>query len=143
MRGSPLRQRRADSPVSVRSGASAMSERDVLQTALMVNTDGQMTVLADEDTFQDIPVTQQSPRWGEYPADWTFQQCPITKGRSRAYRRLKGMYGTTVAAVQGYSGDRHELALVVNSGSDRWHAVYPPGHRPQHKHHRSRECADV
>eukprot|EP00959_Pyramimonas_sp_CCMP1952_P283505 5926728-Pyramimonas_sp.AAC.1 len=72
MRGNPLRQRRTDCPVSARSGASAMSERDVLHAALMVNTDGQNAARADEGTFENIPLTQQPPTWGECPSDWVL-----------------------------------------------------------------------
>eukprot|EP00959_Pyramimonas_sp_CCMP1952_P097536 2038920-Pyramimonas_sp.AAC.1 len=76
MRGNPLRQRRTDSPVSVRSGASATPERDMLQTALMVNTDGQNAARADEDTFENIPLAQQPPAWGEFPSNQILRQYP-------------------------------------------------------------------
>eukprot|EP00959_Pyramimonas_sp_CCMP1952_P125467 2623275-Pyramimonas_sp.AAC.1 len=61
-----------------------MSERDMMQTVLMVNADGQNAARADEDTFQDIPLTQQSPTWGEYPSDRILQQYVITEGEIRA-----------------------------------------------------------
>eukprot|EP00959_Pyramimonas_sp_CCMP1952_P200272 4188697-Pyramimonas_sp.AAC.1 len=80
----PRRQRRTESPVSVRSGASAMSGRDMLQTVLMINSDGQNAVRADEDTCDNIPLTQQRPTWGEYPSDWILQQCPVTEEENRA-----------------------------------------------------------
>eukprot|EP00959_Pyramimonas_sp_CCMP1952_P208482 4361024-Pyramimonas_sp.AAC.1 len=71
-RGSPLRSRWTGSPVSTRSGASAMSEGDMPQTALMVNADGQNAARANEDTFENAPLTQQCPyRYDEYPTDWT------------------------------------------------------------------------
>eukprot|EP00959_Pyramimonas_sp_CCMP1952_P150491 3149472-Pyramimonas_sp.AAC.1 len=79
MRGNPLRPRLAGSPVCVRSGASAKSERDVLQTALMVNTDGQNAVRADEDTFENLPLTQLFPTWCEYASAYICQYCPVTE----------------------------------------------------------------
>eukprot|EP00959_Pyramimonas_sp_CCMP1952_P412024 8634218-Pyramimonas_sp.AAC.1 len=117
MRGNPLRSRRTDSPVSVRSGASAMSERDVLQTVLMVNTDGQNAVRVDKDIVENIPLTQQYPfRSDEYPVIGPPQQYPVTEEENRAYmsaftsmtrnewvvdqRRLTGTYGTAVSTVQ-------------------------------------------
>eukprot|EP00959_Pyramimonas_sp_CCMP1952_P386298 8095962-Pyramimonas_sp.AAC.1 len=33
------------------------------------------------------------------------------------HRRRKGMHGTTLSAVPGVSGERHELALAANSGT--------------------------
>eukprot|EP00959_Pyramimonas_sp_CCMP1952_P256052 5348037-Pyramimonas_sp.AAC.1 len=45
----PRSQRRKQSPVSARSGNSAMSERDMLHAVSMVNPDGQVALRADED----------------------------------------------------------------------------------------------
>eukprot|EP00959_Pyramimonas_sp_CCMP1952_P169054 3531585-Pyramimonas_sp.AAC.1 len=58
MRDHPLRSRWTDSPVSARSGASAMSERGALQTMLMVSADGQNAVRADEDSLDNAPLAQ-------------------------------------------------------------------------------------
>eukprot|EP00959_Pyramimonas_sp_CCMP1952_P038693 809857-Pyramimonas_sp.AAC.1 len=38
--------------------------------------------------------------------DWVLEQ-----------RRRNGMYGTTLSAVPGIFGERHELALAANSGA--------------------------
>eukprot|EP00959_Pyramimonas_sp_CCMP1952_P388319 8137118-Pyramimonas_sp.AAC.1 len=57
--GRPLRQRRAGSPVSVRIGTSAISERDMLRTVLMVNADGQIAMRADKDTSENMPLSPQ------------------------------------------------------------------------------------
>eukprot|EP00959_Pyramimonas_sp_CCMP1952_P176693 3693068-Pyramimonas_sp.AAC.1 len=58
-RGSPRRSRRIEGgPVSVRSGASVIFERGMLHAVLMVNADGLNAVRADEDTFENIPLTQ-------------------------------------------------------------------------------------
>eukprot|EP00959_Pyramimonas_sp_CCMP1952_P181658 3797992-Pyramimonas_sp.AAC.1 len=59
MRGHPLRSRRTGGPVSARSGASAISERDMLQTVLMVNAEGQNAVRVEEGTFENMPLTQE------------------------------------------------------------------------------------
>eukprot|EP00959_Pyramimonas_sp_CCMP1952_P461827 9482237-Pyramimonas_sp.AAC.1 len=53
----PRSQRRTESPVSARSGNSAISERDILHAVLMVNTDGQVAMRADEDTFLNMPLS--------------------------------------------------------------------------------------
>eukprot|EP00959_Pyramimonas_sp_CCMP1952_P117760 2461944-Pyramimonas_sp.AAC.1 len=58
MRGNPLCPRRTGRPVSVRSGASAMCESEVLQAILNVNADGQNAVRADEDFFENLPLAQ-------------------------------------------------------------------------------------
>eukprot|EP00959_Pyramimonas_sp_CCMP1952_P195850 4094516-Pyramimonas_sp.AAC.1 len=42
-------QRRTESPVSMRSGNSGISEREMLHAVLMINTDGQMSMRAEED----------------------------------------------------------------------------------------------
>eukprot|EP00959_Pyramimonas_sp_CCMP1952_P415064 8696857-Pyramimonas_sp.AAC.1 len=65
-----------------------MYERDMLQTAPMVNTDDLMTARASEDTFQD-----------------THKHINRLDGR-----RLKDTVGAKVTTVQGYSDDRHEWA---------------------------------
>eukprot|EP00959_Pyramimonas_sp_CCMP1952_P263614 5513029-Pyramimonas_sp.AAC.1 len=59
MRGNPLRSRRTERPVSARSGASAIFERGMLQTVLMVNAGGQNAVRADADTFGNVPLTDR------------------------------------------------------------------------------------
>eukprot|EP00959_Pyramimonas_sp_CCMP1952_P203205 4249541-Pyramimonas_sp.AAC.1 len=56
----PRSQRRTESSVSVRSGISAISERDMLRIVLMVNTDGQAGMRTDEDTFMYVPTTSAS-----------------------------------------------------------------------------------
>eukprot|EP00959_Pyramimonas_sp_CCMP1952_P344085 7206778-Pyramimonas_sp.AAC.1 len=63
-----------ESPVSVRSGNSAISERDMLHTVFMVSTDGQMGMRADEDTFLNLPTTPASHPCAcdEYPTAWIF-----------------------------------------------------------------------
>eukprot|EP00959_Pyramimonas_sp_CCMP1952_P258751 5408977-Pyramimonas_sp.AAC.1 len=45
----PRSQRRRESPVSMRSGNSGISEREMQHTVFMTNTDGQMGMRADED----------------------------------------------------------------------------------------------
>eukprot|EP00959_Pyramimonas_sp_CCMP1952_P391625 8206893-Pyramimonas_sp.AAC.1 len=59
--GRSLRTRRTESPASARSGASATSERNMLHTVLMVNSDGQIAVRADCDTFENRPLSLQQP----------------------------------------------------------------------------------
>eukprot|EP00959_Pyramimonas_sp_CCMP1952_P010555 221120-Pyramimonas_sp.AAC.1 len=53
----PRNQRRAESPVSARSGANANSRRDMLHVVLIVNADGQIAMLADEDTLMTMPLS--------------------------------------------------------------------------------------
>eukprot|EP00959_Pyramimonas_sp_CCMP1952_P298146 6236501-Pyramimonas_sp.AAC.1 len=50
----PRNQRRTESPASVRSGNTAISERDMLHAVFMVNTDGQMGMRADGDTVPEL-----------------------------------------------------------------------------------------
>eukprot|EP00959_Pyramimonas_sp_CCMP1952_P099460 2079293-Pyramimonas_sp.AAC.1 len=71
----PRSQRRTESLASVPSGIGAISERDVLHTVLMVNTDGQMGMRADEDTFLNMPTTSASRpnAYDEYPAVYTTE----------------------------------------------------------------------
>eukprot|EP00959_Pyramimonas_sp_CCMP1952_P058059 1211964-Pyramimonas_sp.AAC.1 len=45
----PRSQRRTESLVSMRGGKSGISERDMLRTVLMITTDGQMGMRAEED----------------------------------------------------------------------------------------------
>eukprot|EP00959_Pyramimonas_sp_CCMP1952_P122439 2559675-Pyramimonas_sp.AAC.2 len=86
--GRPLRQRRSESPVSARSGTSAISERDMLHAVLMVNPDGQIAVRADDDTFENTPLSPQHPHmYDEYPSAWTSQKQPI-RGGGRGYMNV-------------------------------------------------------
>eukprot|EP00959_Pyramimonas_sp_CCMP1952_P073730 1541220-Pyramimonas_sp.AAC.1 len=57
----PRSQRRTESPASMRSGNSGISERDMLHTVLMINTDGQMRTRAEEDTFLSLPTASITP----------------------------------------------------------------------------------
>eukprot|EP00959_Pyramimonas_sp_CCMP1952_P023207 488213-Pyramimonas_sp.AAC.2 len=129
----PRNQRRTESPVSVRSGNSGISERDMLRTVCMVNTDGQMGMRADEDTFLNLPTTSASCRftYDEYPSAWAFERNPIAEEEARGcinvfaslsrndwvldQGRRKGMHGTAVSEVPGLFGERHLLALAANS----------------------------
>eukprot|EP00959_Pyramimonas_sp_CCMP1952_P116027 2425604-Pyramimonas_sp.AAC.1 len=65
----PRSQRRAESPVSARSGISAISERDMLHNVLMVDTDGQMSMRADEHTLMNMPTSSAS-------GPCTYDECP-------------------------------------------------------------------
>eukprot|EP00959_Pyramimonas_sp_CCMP1952_P254025 5306729-Pyramimonas_sp.AAC.1 len=56
----PRSQRRTESPICVRSGNSAISERDMLHTVFMVNADGHMGTRADEDTSLNLATTSAS-----------------------------------------------------------------------------------
>eukprot|EP00959_Pyramimonas_sp_CCMP1952_P446040 9338537-Pyramimonas_sp.AAC.1 len=58
--GRDLRQRRAESPVSMRSGNSGISERDMLRTVLAIHTGGQMSMRAEQDTFLKLPTASTS-----------------------------------------------------------------------------------
>eukprot|EP00959_Pyramimonas_sp_CCMP1952_P257104 5371891-Pyramimonas_sp.AAC.1 len=83
----PRGQRRTESPVSVRSGISAISERDMLHAALMVSADGQTGMRADEDTFLNLPATSASRpcAYDEYPTAWILEKNPITEEEARGY----------------------------------------------------------
>eukprot|EP00959_Pyramimonas_sp_CCMP1952_P471829 9499045-Pyramimonas_sp.AAC.1 len=80
-------QRRTEGPVSVRSGSSGISERDVLHTVLMVNTNGQIGMRAEEDTFMTLPTVSTSHpcTHDEYPTAWIFEASPITEEEARGY----------------------------------------------------------
>eukprot|EP00959_Pyramimonas_sp_CCMP1952_P191368 4001497-Pyramimonas_sp.AAC.1 len=46
----------------------------MLHTALIVNVDGEIALRADEDTFVNLPLSQQRPcMCDEYPSAWIFQ----------------------------------------------------------------------
>eukprot|EP00959_Pyramimonas_sp_CCMP1952_P323443 6768426-Pyramimonas_sp.AAC.1 len=110
----PRSQRRTESPLSARSGISAISERDMLHAVSIVNTDGQIGMRADEDTFMNMPLAYapHPHMHDEYPTAWTFEKNPITEEEARGYmnvftsltwndwvleqRRLKGMPCTTL-----------------------------------------------
>eukprot|EP00959_Pyramimonas_sp_CCMP1952_P086728 1813817-Pyramimonas_sp.AAC.1 len=62
-------QRRTESPVSMRSGNSGISERDMLHAVLIVNTDGQMSMRAEKDAFMNLPTASTS-----HPH--TYDECP-------------------------------------------------------------------
>eukprot|EP00959_Pyramimonas_sp_CCMP1952_P474068 9502809-Pyramimonas_sp.AAC.1 len=69
----------------------------------MVNAGGQATVRADEEEESRACVSVFTP---------------VRKDeRVLRQRRLKGTHGATVGAVQGYSGDRRELAFAANGGA--------------------------
>eukprot|EP00959_Pyramimonas_sp_CCMP1952_P453742 9468719-Pyramimonas_sp.AAC.1 len=128
-------QRRTESPVSMRSGNTGISERDMQHTVLMVNADGQMSMRAGEDTFMNLPIvfTSHPYTYDEYPTAWIFEKNPTTKEEARGYmsvftslsrndrvleqRRRKGLHGTTVSECPGLFGERHEVALAANSGT--------------------------
>eukprot|EP00959_Pyramimonas_sp_CCMP1952_P152476 3190326-Pyramimonas_sp.AAC.1 len=86
----PRSQRRTESPVSVRSGISATSECDMLHTVLTVNTDGQMGMRADEDTFMNMPTTSASRpyTYDEYPTAWIFEKSPTMGEEARGYMNV-------------------------------------------------------
>eukprot|EP00959_Pyramimonas_sp_CCMP1952_P425209 8906699-Pyramimonas_sp.AAC.1 len=129
------RDRLREGAVSARSGISAMPERDMLHIVLMVNTDGQMGMRADEGAFMNMPTTSASRPCArdEFPTAWIFERSPIAEGEARGcvnvftslsrndwvleQWRRKGMYGTTLSAVPAIFGERHELALAANSGA--------------------------
>eukprot|EP00959_Pyramimonas_sp_CCMP1952_P139832 2926219-Pyramimonas_sp.AAC.1 len=106
----------------------------------MVNTDGQIGMRANEDTFTNMPLAS-APRphvHDEYPTAWTFEKIPITEEEARGcmnvftsltrndwvleQRRRKGMHGTTLCG---------------------WNAHDPSGHRQQHQHQWSGNGTDV
>eukprot|EP00959_Pyramimonas_sp_CCMP1952_P060366 1261246-Pyramimonas_sp.AAC.2 len=61
----------------------------MLHTVLMVNTDGQITVRADEDTLKSIPLAEQFPcMYGVHPSSWVFQKHPITEEEARRYAHV-------------------------------------------------------
>eukprot|EP00959_Pyramimonas_sp_CCMP1952_P285972 5979682-Pyramimonas_sp.AAC.1 len=109
----------------------------------MVNTDGLMSMRADEDTCMNMPTTSASRpyTYDEYPTAWTFETSPITEEEARGYmnvftslsrndwvleqRRRRGMYGTTLSEVSGLFGERHELALAASSGTMRHRHHWP------------------
>eukprot|EP00959_Pyramimonas_sp_CCMP1952_P241119 5039054-Pyramimonas_sp.AAC.1 len=86
----PRSQRRTESPVSVRSGSSAISERNGLHTVLMVDTGGQMGMRADEDAFLNLPTTSASRpcTHDEYPTAWIFIEPYYGTRGSWLYERL-------------------------------------------------------
>eukprot|EP00959_Pyramimonas_sp_CCMP1952_P055840 1166931-Pyramimonas_sp.AAC.1 len=87
--GRPLRTRRTENPESARSGASAISERDMLHVVPMVNADGQTAVRADEGTVENAPLSPQHHHMhGEYPSAWISQKHPITAEEARGYEFL-------------------------------------------------------
>eukprot|EP00959_Pyramimonas_sp_CCMP1952_P154881 3240447-Pyramimonas_sp.AAC.1 len=128
-------QRRTESLASMRSVNSGISERDMLHTVLMLNADGQMGILAEEDAFMNLPIVSTSHpcTYGEYPTAWIFEANSITEEEAPGYmnaftslsrhdwvleqRRREGLHGATVSEVPGLFGERHELALAANSGT--------------------------
>eukprot|EP00959_Pyramimonas_sp_CCMP1952_P449391 9409693-Pyramimonas_sp.AAC.1 len=86
----PRSQRRTESRASARSVISAISERDMLHTVLMVNTDGQMGMRADEDTFMNMPTTSavRPYTYDQYPTAWIFEKTPITEQEARGYMNV-------------------------------------------------------
>eukprot|EP00959_Pyramimonas_sp_CCMP1952_P261971 5478213-Pyramimonas_sp.AAC.1 len=64
---------------------SAISERDMLRTVSMVNTDGQIGMRADEDTLRNMPLAS-APR--EYPAACIFEKSPATEEEAREYMNV-------------------------------------------------------
>eukprot|EP00959_Pyramimonas_sp_CCMP1952_P074229 1551290-Pyramimonas_sp.AAC.1 len=85
----PRSQRRAESPASVRSGISAISERDMLHAVLAVNTDG-IGTRADEDTFMNMPLASapHPHMHDEYPTAWIFEKNPTTEEEARGYMNV-------------------------------------------------------
>eukprot|EP00959_Pyramimonas_sp_CCMP1952_P313822 6569275-Pyramimonas_sp.AAC.1 len=78
----PRSQRRTETPVSARSGSSAISERDMLHAVLMANADGQVAMRADEDdAFRNMPLSSaQRPHVrDECPSAWIFEKIPIAE----------------------------------------------------------------
>eukprot|EP00959_Pyramimonas_sp_CCMP1952_P093437 1955625-Pyramimonas_sp.AAC.1 len=71
----------------MRSGNSGISGRDMLHTVLMVNTDGQMGMRAEEDMFMNLPTVSTSHpyTYDEYRAAWIFEKNPITEEEARGY----------------------------------------------------------
>eukprot|EP00959_Pyramimonas_sp_CCMP1952_P055234 1154712-Pyramimonas_sp.AAC.1 len=123
-------QRRTESPVSMRSGNSGISERDMLHAVLLINTDGQMGMRAEEDTSLNLFTASASHPYmhGECPTAWIFEKKPIAEAEARGYMnvftslssndwvleqgRRKGLLGATVSEVPGIFGERHEQALT-------------------------------
>eukprot|EP00959_Pyramimonas_sp_CCMP1952_P358200 7500257-Pyramimonas_sp.AAC.1 len=83
----PRSLRKTESPATARSGVSAISERDMLHTVLMVNTDGQAGMRADEDTFMSMPTTSASRphAYDGYPTAWICEKNPISEEEARGY----------------------------------------------------------
>eukprot|EP00959_Pyramimonas_sp_CCMP1952_P122463 2560106-Pyramimonas_sp.AAC.1 len=83
----PRNQRRTESPASMRSGKSGISERDMLHTVFMVFTDDQMGMRADQDTFLNLPTTSTSHPYApdEYSTAWIFERNPTTSEEARGY----------------------------------------------------------
>eukprot|EP00959_Pyramimonas_sp_CCMP1952_P393621 8247900-Pyramimonas_sp.AAC.1 len=86
----PRSRRRTESPVSMRSGSSGISERDMLHAVFMINTDGQMGMLADEDTILNLPTISTSHPYtnDEYPTALIFEMNPITEEEARGYMNV-------------------------------------------------------
>eukprot|EP00959_Pyramimonas_sp_CCMP1952_P215893 4515906-Pyramimonas_sp.AAC.1 len=94
-----------------------------------------MGMRAEEDTFLNLPTTSASHpyTYDEYPTAWIFARVSVAEEEARGYmnvftslsrnhwvleqRRRKGMRGTTLSEVSGFSDERHELALAANSGT--------------------------
>eukprot|EP00959_Pyramimonas_sp_CCMP1952_P252733 5280247-Pyramimonas_sp.AAC.1 len=83
----PRSQRRAGGPVSVRSGSGAISERDMLRTVFMVNTDVQMGMRADGGAFLNLPTISASDpyTYGEHRAAWISETDPSTEEEARGH----------------------------------------------------------
>eukprot|EP00959_Pyramimonas_sp_CCMP1952_P101115 2115224-Pyramimonas_sp.AAC.1 len=91
----------------------------------MENTDGQLGMRADEDTFLNMPTTSVSRpcAYDEYPTAWIFEGNPIAEEGARGcidvftslsrndwvleQRRRRGLHGTTLSEVPGLFGERH------------------------------------
>ena len=86
----PRSQRRAECPVSMRSGNSGISERDMLRTVLMITTDGQMGMRAEEVTFLKLPTTSTSQPYmhDESLTAWIFEKSLITEEQARGYMNV-------------------------------------------------------
>eukprot|EP00959_Pyramimonas_sp_CCMP1952_P452897 9467348-Pyramimonas_sp.AAC.1 len=77
-------------PRSQRRGTSAISERDVLHTMLIMNTNGQIGMRADEDTCLNIPLAS-APRpraHDECPAAGISENSPTTEEEARGYMNV-------------------------------------------------------
>eukprot|EP00959_Pyramimonas_sp_CCMP1952_P328046 6867549-Pyramimonas_sp.AAC.1 len=71
----------------MRSGDRGTSERDMLHTVLMVNTDGRMGMRAEEDTLMNLPTASTSHpyTYDEYRIDLILESNPITEEEARGY----------------------------------------------------------
>eukprot|EP00959_Pyramimonas_sp_CCMP1952_P398488 8349956-Pyramimonas_sp.AAC.1 len=80
-------QRRTENQVSMCSGSSGISEREMLHAVLMVNTDGQMSMRAEENTFIHLPTVSTSHpyTYDEYPTARISENNPITEEEARGY----------------------------------------------------------